>query len=167
MDRGHVDDLALAADGRAQLGEAAAAEESAVEVGPDRGVEGLRGQLGHGLAGGVHACVVHQDVEGAERFHGPIENRLDLLFVSYVGLDDDGASARRLDGLACPLGAVGVAQVNARRCRLPPSRANSIAVACPIPEPDPVMSATLPFSRPVKAGPFSVRWTPGQPVRRR
>jgi len=58
--RGDVDDLSSPTRAGAELGEATAAEEVAVDVGADRLVPELGGQLGDLFAGGVDTGVVHE-----------------------------------------------------------------------------------------------------------
>jgi hypothetical protein len=72
-----------------------------------------------------------------------------------VALHDDGSPAPGLHLLAGGVRALRVLQVV--HGDIGALAANSIAVACPIPESDPVMSATLSWSFPMRSS-LLVRW---------
>ena len=111
LHRGDVDDLAAASRLQPKLDEPAAAKERAVEVGADRPVPHVGGQLAHVLARRVDTGVVHQDVDTAERTDGLFEQRRHLILVADVDLHDRGPPSDLLDAPAGLVGAVGVVQV--------------------------------------------------------
>jgi hypothetical protein len=155
----------------AATNELPAAEEPAIEIGFDDQVEFVGRHLGDVCSATAHAGIVDEDVGRAEFAGYRLEQASDASFIPNIGLPHNGFPACRLYPAAAFFGAGLVCVEDA--ATFAPARANSSAIAWPIPESEPVMRAVLcrafPFATPpppMQSPPTECRFSSSTRIRR-